>query len=432
MQFFQQYFSLRAKWLRKSIQNLLISLLLIAISSSYTLAGEVKEPSGPLTLNDAFNLALSANPELAVAKRESEATAGIQSQASARPNPTLSAQMQDTRSASRETTIQVNQEIELGNKRHARMAAADALQNKTEAELENKKAEIQANVYAAFYEVLAEQARLNLAKSSLDIANLALDAAHKRVKAGKSSPVEETKSQIAASSAKIELNLAASQLVNSRKRLAALWGNTLPVFEQAEGDLSHISPLPAIPTLSAIIDSAPRIKIATLESQMREAMTTVERSKTVPNITVSAGVVNNQEVGANQALLGLSVPIPLFDRNQGNVQEALSRQYKADDELALLKNQMTLNLDSQCERFTAAIQNADMLRDEILPGARSAFDAATKGFTAGKFSFLDVLDAQRTLVQTQSQYLQSLLEAHQAMSEIKRILGDVIDPQRQL
>ncbi|MDP2246848.1 MAG: TolC family protein, partial [Nitrosomonadales bacterium] len=130
-----------------------------------------------------------------------------------------------------------------------------------------------------------------------------------------------------------------------------------------------------------------------------------------------------------QVILGLSVPIPLFDRNQGNLQEAVSRKYKAQDELTALRSRLGLSLASQYERLNAARQAVTSLQTEILPGAQSAFEAANKGFTAGKFDFLDVLDAQRTLFQAQSQYIQVLLEAHQAVAEIERILGDVISHQ---
>jgi cobalt-zinc-cadmium efflux system outer membrane protein len=70
-----------------------------------------------------------------------------------------------------------------------------------------------------------------------------------------------------------------------------------------------------------------------------------------------------------------------------------------------------------------ARQEASALQKEILPGAQSAYDAAATGFEFGKFSFLDVLDAQRTLLQAKSQYLGALSEAHRAAAEIDRILG---------
>lgn len=418
------------KCLYLGIRNTILSIFLMCVSTSIFAAIDVKEQGSQLTLQDALNLALNANPEIAVAIREREAIEGMKTQAAVRPNPSISTSIQDTRSANRQTFLQLNQEIELGNKRQARIEAADSFYSKANAELEAKKAEIHANVIAAFYEVLVAQERLSLAKSSLEVANLGLDAAGKRVKAGKSSPVEETKSKIVESGAKIELRQANTQLKTSRKKLAALWGNAVPMFENAEGNVTLIPETLAFAELSALLENAPAIKLAKIEIDTRVALTSVERSKATPNITLSAGVVNNQELGGlNQALLGISIPIPVFDRNQGNLQVAVSRQYKAQDELVALKNQLSANLAGQYERLSAARQATETLKTEILPGAQSAFDAANKGFSVGKFNFLDVLDAQRTLFYTKSQYVQALLEAHQAVAEIERILGDVIGHQ---
>lgn len=381
-----------------------------------------------LSLSDSFELALKANPDIAVAIREREALVGTKIQAATRPNPFVSTSIQDTRSATRQIFLQLNQEIELGDKRTARMEAADAFYSKADAELAAKKAEIHANVLLAFYEVLVAQERVTLAKSSVEVAESALDAAAKRVKAGKSSPVEQTKSNVAAATAKIELVQAATQLNNSRKRLSALWGDNAPSFEQATGDVTNIPEINPHNDLQALIDASPSIKLAKLEINAREAVTKIERSKAVPNITLSAGVLNNQELGGlNQALLGLSIPIPVFDRNQGNIQEAVGRKYKAEDELIALKNKIQTNLLAQYERLSAARQASLSLQNDILPNAQSAFDAANRGFSLGKFNFLDVLDAQRTLYQAKSQYINALLEAHQSVAEIERILGDVVE-----
>lgn len=421
-----QLFLLRPECLRSCIQALVLPILCIFTFGA--LAAE-NEPAAPLSLEDALALSMNAHPDISVALREREAIQGAQMQAGARPNPSVSALVQDTRSATRETTLQINQEFELGNKRQARIEAAEHFFSKATADLESKQAEIHADVVAAFYEVLAAQERLELAKSSVEIAGLALDAASKRVIAGKSSPVEETKSRIAESAVRIELTQATSQLASSRKRLAALWGNPQPLFANAQGQLAEIPETADINDLSGMLENAPAIRAAQIEIAAREAIAEVERSKSIPNVTMTAGVVNNQELGYNQALLGLSVPIPLFDRNQGNLQEAISRKYKAQDELAALKSRLAADLASQYERLNAARQAAESIKSEILPGAQSAFDAAGKGFKAGKFGFLDVLDAQRTLFQARSQYVQMLLEAHQAVAEIERILGDVVQHQ---
>ncbi|MFL3024213.1 MAG: TolC family protein [Methylophilaceae bacterium] len=402
------------------------AVLLLIIFSHSSRSAELTEPPKLLRLEVALGLAMGANPEITVALREQEATEGARIQAGVRHNPYISSEIQDTRSDTQQITLQFNQEIELGNKRESRLALADILHTKATAELDALKAMIHANTVNAFYEVLVAQERLALSKSSFEVANAAVNAATKRVNAGKSSPVEETKSNIAASSAKIELNQSNSQLNSARKRLSALWGNPFPVFEQAYGDVENIPLVPSFENLLALLENAPAIGIANLEVSARGGSTKLARSQSTPNITISAGIVHNQELGLNQAILGLSAPIPLFDRNQGNVQEAVSLQYKAQDELIALKTQLTTKLAGEHERLSVARLSAISLREEILPGAQNAFEAANKGFNAGKFNFLDVLDAQRTLFQAKSQYIQVLLDAHQAIAEIESILGHVV------
>ena len=402
------------------------AVLLLIIFSHSSRSAELTEPPKLLRLEVALGLAMGANPEISVALREQEATEGARIQAGVRHNPYISSEIQDTRRDTQQITLQFNQEIELGNKRESRLALADILHTKATAELDALKATIHANTVNAFYEVLVAQERLALSKSSFEVANAAVNAATKRVNAGKSSPVEETKSNIAASSAKIELNQSNSQLNSARKRLSALWGNPFPVFEQAYGDVENIPLVPSFENLLALLENAPAIGIANLEVSARGGSTKLARSQSTPNITISAGIVHNQELGLNQAILGLSVPIPLFDRNQGNVQEAVSLQYKAQDELIALKTQLATKLAGEHERLSVARLSAISLREEILPGAQNAFEAANKGFNAGKFNFLDVLDAQRTLFQAKSQYIQVLLDAHQAIAEIESILGHVV------
>ena len=393
-------------------------------AAEYSYQASVIEVSGSLTLDTAIKLALEASPVIAIATREREAVEGVQVQAAVRPNPSVSAIMQDTRSATRETTLQLNQPFELGNKRQARIDAADARYEVAGADIEARKAEIRAAVITAFYEVLAAQERTVLAQSSRDLAQRARDAVAKRVLAGKVSPVEETKSRVAESAVRVELSQAQRDLGAARKRLSSLWGNPNPRFTEAAGHLDSLSATPSLESLTRRLDESPAIKRAKLEIEQRNAFAELEKAKRVPDLTVSMGAKRNEELGINQAILGLSIPIPVFDRNQGNLQEALSRTEKARDELRALQIQQSTLLATAYERYRATQEEIDTIRTDILPGARSAYDAAVKGFEYGKFSFLDVLDAQRTFFLARSQYLAALLRGHQAMAEIERLIGD--------
>ena len=122
------------------------------------------------------------------------------------------------------------------------------------------------------------------------------------------------------------------------------------------------------------------------------------------------------------------MPIPLFDRNQGNILESLRRTDKARDELVATEVRLNSELAQAYGRLVAAREEIALLKQEILPGAQSAYDATTKGFELGKFSFLEVLDAQRTFFQARSQYLRALSETHRATADIDRIVGTPYAP----
>lgn len=376
-----------------------------------------------LTLPIAEGLAMSANGELAVAMREFEATEGGVIQGGARPNPELGFLLEDTRRETRTTTLQLNQPIELGGKRSARLAAAGRSRDIAAVELDLRRAEVRALVTANFFEVLAAQERVRLAQEVANLAKRATEVAVKRVASGKVPPLEETKARVAEANVRLDLSLAQSELRTARQRLASTWGNSSPRFERAEGRLEQLPTLPSAESINARVAESPHLKRAKIEIQKRKSLADLERAKRTPDLTVSLGAMRAAELGRNQILLGVSIPIPVFDSNRGNQLEALKRTDKARDELAATQIRLASETQAALERLAAARNEADTLKRDVLPGAQNAYDVATKGFELGKFNFLEVLDAQRTLFESKSQYLRAVAETHRANAEIDRLVA---------
>ena len=389
------------------------------------------EGAVPLTLSAALRMALDTNPDLSAARYELQAVEATILQAGALPNPALEMTMEDRRRETRETTFVLSQPLELGGKRSARLSAAERSKDAAAAELQAKRAEVRAAVITAFFDVLTAQERMRLAEESAQLAQRGTDAASRRVVAGKVSPVEETKARVAESSVRLELSQAKAELAAARKRLSATWGNPAPQFERAEGRVDALPELPGLKELSGRMATAPAMLRARSELDRRQALAQLESSRRIPDLTVSLGVKRSEELGRNQAIVGVSIPLPLFDTNRGNVLEALRRTDKARDELSATEIRLDGDIAQAYERLSLARQEAEALQKEILPGAQSAYDAATKGFEYGKFGFLDVLDAQRTLLQAQSQYLRALSEAHRAAADIDRLLGEPLHATKQ-
>ena len=382
----------------------------------------------PLSLAKAIELAMEGNPEVAAAKRQWEATEGQVLQGRSRPNPELAYSLEDTRSKTRTQSWQLNLPVELGGKRAARTKAAEKTREQAQAQLAELQATVRANVAAAYFDVLTAQERLVLARDSAALAKSSTDTVSKRVAAGKVSPVEESKARVAEAGVRVELAQAASEQRNALSRLFALLGRIDAPYTVLEGKAENLPSVPSLADLQPLISSAPGVVLARIEVDRRKALTALEQSKRVPDVTVSVGMQRSNETQRNVLLFGVSVPLPIFDRNQGNLLEALKLEDKARDELQAASVRLHSEVAQGQERLSTITAEVQSLQQDVLPGAKSAYDAATIGFENGKFNFLEVLDAQRTYFTAKSQYLKALGEAHRAAADIDRLLGASMVP----
>lgn len=382
-----------------------------------------QEPAAPLTMEAAIRLALEVNPTIAAARREIEATEAQILQGSLRPNPGFSYAAENAGRISRSSSAQVELPIERGDKRAARVDAAQRGRDVAVSDLSGRQLKVRAAVMAAFFDVLAAQELTALAQDSVSLARRATDIAAKRVVAGKVSPVEETKARVAEAGTRVALTQAQSELRNARRRLSSLWGNASPRFSEAQGNVDMLPAVPARESIELRLGTSPSVQRAQLELERRKSLVNVEQSKTVQDVTVSVGIQRREEAQHEQMRFGISIPIPLYNRNQGNLLEALRREDKARDELVATRIALASDVYQVIERLGARRQEVDLLRTEVVPGAKSAYEAATIGFENGKFSFLEVLDAQRTFFSAKSQYLNALAAVHRAVTDLEGILG---------
>ena len=405
---------------------LVIALPLLCISApiSAQVPTLIERPE-PLRLDQAIRYAIEYNPTLSAARREVMATEGQVLQGSLRPNPDFIYQADDVSRIGRTSTAEVGVPFETGGKREARVRAAGLGREVALADLGSAELRLRSAVIAAFFDVLAAQELRATSEESVRLAQRATDIAAKRVAAGKISPVEETRARVAEAGARVALNQSESELRNSRRRLASLWGNTTPNFSEASGDVEALVEPPNAEAILARLSNAPQLRRAQRELERRKSLVTLEQARSVPDFTVSVGVKRSLDVPGEQALVALKVPLPIFNRNQGNLQEALRREDKAAEELQATQTALSASAMQALENVSARRRDADLLRTEVLPGARSTYEAATIGFENGKFSFLEVLDAQRTLIAAKSQYLIALANFHRAQAELESLIGEL-------
>ncbi|EJF69469.1 putative metal transporter-like exported protein [Pseudomonas sp. Ag1] len=378
-----------------------------------------------LTLESALQAAFANNPDMAAAQWEIDIAQGGRQQAGLIPNPVASWDAEDTRRNSRTTTVKLSQTLELGGKRGARIDVATRAQEAAALTLEQRRNGLRAEVIDGYYGALRAQERLDLAQRSLALAERGLVVANGRVTAGKTSPVEATRAQVQLSEIRLEFNRAQMGLSDAYRRLAASTGAASTDFQAVATQAQAAPALPSPTQLLGRLEQTAELRLAELQIVQGEAALGLEKAQRIPDLDVSIGSQYDASVRERVNVVGVSMPIPLFNRNQGNVLAASRRADQARD----LRNAAELRLRTETRQALDLWQTANTevrsFNQQILPAAQSAVDSATRGFEMGKFNFLDVLDAQRTLIAARTQYLAATAQATEAWVRIERIYGDL-------
>ncbi|MEE1888342.1 TolC family protein [Pseudomonas carassii] len=378
-----------------------------------------------LSLDQALDAAFAQNPDFAAIGREIGIAEGERRQAGLIPNPELSWEVEDTRRDTSTTTVTLSQALELGGKRGARIEVAEAGQAIARLELERQRNSLRADVIQAFHAALRAQTALDLAQQSQALTERGLRVVEGRVRAGQSSPVEATRAQVQLAQAEAAVRRARTERGVANQALARLTGSAEARFERL--DASNLSPGPAPQTerLLAKVEQTAEWRLAAAQIERGDASLGSEKAQRIPNLTVSLGSQYSREDRERVNVVGLSMPLPLFDRNQGNVLAAARRADQARD----LRNAVDLRLRSETrsalEQWGTAMGEVQAYDRTILPAAQQAVDTATRGFEMGKFAFLDVLDAQRTLIEARGLYLEALAQATDARAQVERIYGEL-------
>ncbi|HIH2651178.1 TPA: TolC family protein, partial [Burkholderia cenocepacia] len=321
-------------------------------------------PASSLTLSDALAVAARNNPALRGARADVDASAGALMQAGARPNPEVSFLQEGFSRAERTSTALINQTIELGGKRRARLDVASYGREAASASLDDQGAAVRADVIAAFYGLLAAQRQLQVTEESAAIAARSADLAGRRAQAGKVSPVEATKAQVAAAGVQIEVVTARGRVEVAREKLNAVMGEARNDRLAVLGDLETVPPVEPLSALTAQLDDAPLARVARAEMLRSNAAISLERARRIPDVTVSAGVkrVTTGGVPDNQAVVGVSIPIPLFNTNKGALLEATHKAERANADLDRERTRLRLELTQAYANFEAAEQEAQRLK----------------------------------------------------------------------
>lgn len=391
------------------------------------------DPTGRLTLRQALSLVLLRNPQLSAFSGEERAAEARIIAAAAIPNPSVSIEVENFggrnerrgfRSA--ETTLALGQLIELGGKRSGRIRVAGLQRDLARWDYETTRVDVLARTVQAFVDVLAAQRRQLLAKRQFELAKQVSASVGARVQAGSESPVEGRRSDVVLTTRRVELDESRRSLDRAQISLAALWAGR-PQFETAEGDFDRIADLPTLDTLLNAVAGNPDLARWTAEIGLREATIELQRAQKTPDFTVNAGIRRSGDTDDTAFIVGISVPIPVFGANPGGVAEARSNLAVALERRRAAEVAVSAELTRAYESLTGAARTVELLGNDGMPGAKAAFEAAQQAYRSGKFGLLQVLDAQRALIEVEDRYIGALAEYHKSAAEVERLTGSPLN-----
>ena len=394
----------------------------------------VSEPNGVLTIRQALALTLMENPELKAFSFEIRAAEARALQAGLWPNPEVGVDIENVGGTNElsgfngaETTIQLGQLIELSDKRTKRRRVALLEGSIARWDYEAKRLDVLRQVAQAYIALIAAQRGVELASDLVRLSEQTYTAVTERVEAGKDSPVEKTKAQVALANAGIELKKATQRLGAARKELAAMWGDKQPKFSKASGDIERVDPVPQEDALVALLPQNPVIARWETELEQRRAAVDLEKARAVPDPIVLGGYRRLSEAGDDAFVLGLAIPLPITDRNQGAIQASKFNLAKVHKQRQAAEAATYAAFAGAYETLSAAYAEVMDIRNIVLPGAQSAFEATRQGYQEGKFDFLIVLDSQRTLFEARQRYLDAQASYHMAKAAVESLITQEID-----
>jgi cobalt-zinc-cadmium efflux system outer membrane protein len=392
-----------------------------------------RAPDRPLTLADARANALQSSPRLVGLSAEVSSRRALQLQAGLLPNPEIEIDLENVGGTGdreafeeTETTLWLSQRMPLGGKLAGRERVATLAGDLAEWDVMSARREALADATKAFVAPLAAQQRLELAGDLARLVAASLQAVIEQVRAGATSGVEEARARIAVTEAEIERASAERELAASRSALAATWGADASRFGELRGDLADVQPPPALDRLDRLLPEGPEIARWDTELAERRAALALAEAQRIPDPTVRLGARHFHDNDDDALVFEVAVPLPIFDRNQGNVLAASHDLARAKAEREGASAAAAAALAQQHQELARAYEEAVTLERRLVPEARAAFTGVRDGYREGRFGQLDLLTAQQTLFGVRRRHLAALVSYHRAAADIERLTGEPI------
>lgn len=401
------------------------------------LAPLVKKLADKIGEDELVKLALAKNPDLEIARQEKLASRARLYQAGLYPyNPALYVGFDQLSANDHHPKLGtgpypavlqygISQQLEFPTKRGSRMDLAGAQVRGADADFDAKERDTRTAVRTAFVDILAAQERLAVANKNHDIAVIVYEAAKARVAASAAPSIEETKAEADALKAQNDAKEAERDVKIAKATLAGLLGDPSLAVGGMDGTLALDGPEVAFQGAKPV-DRNPALVSKGHALDAAEANLAVQKKASYPDPTLQFYYERNR--GETDALAAnLSIPIPVWNSNRGAIRDAELSVEKARADLESTRASLVTQYSQAVATYDAARSNAKLVREKTLPATEKALALAQDGWKAGKFRYLDVLDAERSLTSARADYVTALQDLNHAIIQLEALTGKRID-----
>jgi|688.fasta_scaffold99426_2 cobalt-zinc-cadmium efflux system outer membrane protein len=413
-----------------------LTLLACAVSLGKTDSQEILSPPGrestvpraPVgedkqNLDDLIRLGLDVNPKLAQVNFAIENARGRALQVGLYPNPTvdiLGNEVGDrTGPGGIWTTPLVGQEIVTRGKLKLNRAAAQREVDQTTYQLMYARYSMFASIRGSYFEILALQKRMDILDYLVNIADRSVDQTRKLLDARQVARLDLVQLEIEAEKLRADREATEREFDPAYRSLAASIGLNRIERTRLAGDLE--TPLPEYDldrTQAYLLEVHPEVQSAQVGVEKARILLRRAQVEPYPNFTLLAGYTRQNQNLSNDYDLGVSLPIPVWNRNQGNIQSARANIGESTQQIGKVQNELTAQLGLAFRDFASSRRLAERYKTAILPRAKEAFDLSMKAYQGGQFEYLRVLTAERALAQANLEYVKALRDAWKAASVI--------------
>ena len=380
-------------------------------------------------LDDVIELALNRNPTLAAAEGAVEQSQGQRVAAGAYLNPSIigaagPGAIRDPSTGTRiiERTITVEQPLEWLGKRRARQRAADARVAGALAGMEETKVMVTAEVKEAFFHLLFAQQDAQLARENLKTVEDLVKVVSARVSTREAARFELIKATVELQKSKKDLARADNALLVARGKLNTVTGKALGESFVIQGEFETVrSGLELRVLTDQALDRHPALRRQQRVVEQAEFTIEQERASRMPNVAVFG--TYHRETGDESMTAGLSVPLPLWYRRQGEIGSAMGIHRQAQAERDRLQQELEQTITQYFQEMQTAQAQMQVFEQGFLHQAQEALDIAQFSFRRGATSLLEVIDAQRVNRQTLLEYAQARADHSIALARLERAVG---------